>query len=211
MCVLCMICLIYAEDERDAPVKLLAKGRNLCVPGKQIVCMANQADPQTYTGRKLLEFMMWSSEDTVRKTFTQMSLRAKANFLKSMTIKEYDWFLLAFTEIQWQQMWQQLSKEQKAIIPATKKEQLKMMRDSWYELGAVTSWFSHKDPEGNDLFEWRMRAMGRCARDYLVKKLFPFNVVMLPFKNSLEEGLAKQTKLIDNIFHMKVLCLLKEL
>ncbi len=203
-------CIQSAENQNPIIQNLfMAKGKEL--RGQQEMSSFLKDDPTKYVGKKLIEYMMWCPKEKLQEVFAHMPLQAKRVFLKQMNIKEYDWFLLAFTEGQWGNMWQRLSKDQQKIIPRTKLEQLKIMRDSWLESVGINACFRKKDPEGRDIMEWRAWAVSALIQDYMLLRTFPVNVVAIPFRESFEQVLRKHSNTVNNIFHGKLLSMLKEL
>ncbi len=208
---LCIIQWLQAGENQNSIIQKLIKGKGIGLRGQQEMSSFLQDDPTRYTGKQLVEYMMWSSSEKVQKVFAHMPLQAKRVFLKQMNIKEYDWFLLAFTEKQWEQMWQRLPKDQQKIIPCTKLEQLKIMRDTWLESVGIDAWFRKKDSEVRDVIMWRTRAVSVLIQDYMFLRTFPINVAAILFRDSFEQVLRKHNNTVNNIFHNKLLTMLKEL
>jgi hypothetical protein len=80
---------------------------------------------------KIIEHLVEGPSDRVLDIFSQLSLQTKKMVLKQMSIEQYEWFLFAFSEEQWSQMRQRLSKVEKEFLPATKVAQLVAIRDTW--------------------------------------------------------------------------------
>lgn len=203
---LCMLCIIYCmqADENNHPnIEKLIKKQNHQLKGQQEIRITENTDLSACSVPELIQYMMWISADQVRSTFVDMPLQAKRVFLKQMNIKQYGWFLFAFSGEQWHHMWKKLPKNQQKTIPPTKLEQLKMIRDVWLACssGTISYYACAKGNEhAKDLPLWRDRAL----------KTIEHLKVHHPNRVELEERERIFYKWLDNQFQAKKLKLLKE-
>lgn len=137
----------------------------LAAQGEQKMRITDRAvDIDQLSMKKVVSYMMWAPPDKVAQAFEAMTLQTKLMFLKRMNIHQYGWFLFAFSDEQWSRMWQKLPTEQQRIIPATRLEQLQMLRDCWRACsGGDVMWYAGgaRDPFARDLSLYRDKAMRR--------------------------------------------------
>lgn len=158
-CILLIILLNVALFAGETPTL-----KKQLIQGEQKMHLTDKFDVNEASLKKIISYMMWAPTDKVADTFIRMSLETKLLFLKRMNIHQYGWFLFAFSEEQWRHMWQQLPPEQQTIIPATKLEQLKKIRNSWQACsGGDIIFFAGgpRDPQARDLSLYRNRALSR--------------------------------------------------
>ncbi len=195
------------QADRDNPlpgVEKIIKKELYQVKGRQETRVSQETDLSSCSTQELVQFMMWASDDRVRNSFANMPLQAKLVLLKEMNIQQYGFFLHAFSDDQWRRMWQKLPQQEQRIIPQTKLEQLKMIRDVWCACssGDIGHYASAKgDEKARDLSLWRDKALKTIGQYFNVQR--PYAV-----------GVEKKEKIfyqwLDNTFKTKKMELLKE-
>lgn len=162
-----MLCVIIATIKADKPhaaINSLGVRDVKVINTQQKINITDTHNLNDAPMKKIIKYMMWAPSDQVIDNFAKLSLPTKLALLEEMNIKQYGWFLLAFSDDQWYQMWQKLPKEEQDVIPATKLIQLKMIRNTWAACsGGDIFWYAggKLDPLAKDLVLWRDKALKR--------------------------------------------------
>lgn len=151
---------LQAYEAKPKSTKEILSGKHAHIFGKQSMRFETQA-----ASKKSLEhikkIIMFAKEAEVRSTFEHLSLQAKTALIKEMNIMQYHWFLVCFSEKEWQEMHKRLAADQQKYIPSTRLEQLAAIRDVWMTcsrgFGMPVTYKT--DPQVTDLARWREKAL----------------------------------------------------
>jgi len=199
------LCASFAHiqtAECNAITKQLTEQKKLAQGEQKMKVTDDALDLNTIPMKKAIRYMMWAPSKVVVQKFEQMSLGSKCMLLKRMNIQQYGWFLLAFSEEQWSQMWQRLSEKEQRALPSTRLEQLKMVRDCWLACsGGDLLWYveGSRDDLARDLPFYRNRALERL-------EMFKTNFLK---RRDMKHKQAMFYQMLHNCFQVKKLQMLR--
>lgn len=196
-------CVYQLSAHQDLSKSVIIDEKKL-IKGEQQLNISQDVNLDEQPMKKVISYMMKASSDRVINHFERMTLETKLIFLKSLNIRQYEWFLFGVSEEQWKDMWQRLPEEQKKVIPSTLEVQLKMICACWRACSSGDIlWNPGKKKEAyvKDIPFFRNKAL-RALKNFKTDDLNDFNM------DVKQEVFYKW---LDNYFQMKKLELLHAL
>lgn len=206
---LCVTCLVQADQKHilinERSSQTGASRQMPAMQAEQKTTITNDINVNDLPIKKIIEHLVEGPSDKVLDIFARLSLQTKKMVLKQMSIEQYEWFLFAFSEEQWNQMRQRLSDAERKALPANKVAQLIAIRDAWAD---CASGDPSRHAQGKrhdraaDMLWWRSVALENASS--MLRES-----IRMPVHINIKKARFEQW--LENRFMAKKLRLLKEL
>jgi hypothetical protein len=162
---ICTLTALAIAEQAEQSESDAAPAQNIVVEQIIIQTIVHQnakitPPPLHLFGNMLNTYLHTADDETCKKKFESLPLRAKLMYLLTSDILQYEAFLNRYTDEEWRNLWHNASRKEQEHLPKTRTEQLTLIRDAYYAYLAFDSSFiftyqNHKAPYPSDLATYK--------------------------------------------------------